>query len=99
MIKRRIMDTDCNKRRSLSNEENELAKKDLLIIGDIIRGKNNINSEDEKIKRLFPDSEKREKVAEPNTIREQLIERGVSMGLTRDNITDMLDKMLVDGNN
>ena len=38
------MDTDCNKRRSLSNEENELAKKDLLIIGDIIRGKNNINS-------------------------------------------------------
>jgi|TARA_B100001996_G_scaffold137468_1_gene104604 hypothetical protein len=96
------MEKDGKKRRSSSMssmEENELAKKDLLIIGDIIRGKNNINSEDEKIKRLFPDSEKREKVAEPNTIREQLIERGVSMGLTRDNVTDMLDKMLVDGNN
>jgi len=96
------MDTDCKKLRSSSMssmEENELAKKDLLIIGDIIRGKHNINSEDEKIKRLFPDSEKREKVAEPNTIREQLIERGISLGLTRENITDMLDKMLVDGNN
>tara|TARA_B100000482_G_C12494429_1_gene253998 strand:+ start:53 stop:343 length:291 start_codon:yes stop_codon:yes gene_type:complete len=96
------MEKDGKKRRSSSMssmEENELAKQDLLIIGDIIRGKNNINSEDEKIKRLFPDSEKREKVAEPNTIREQLIERGVSMGLTRDNVTDMLDKMLVDGNN
>jgi hypothetical protein len=92
-------DTNCRKRRNSSTEENELAKKDLLIIGDIIRGKDNVDSEDEKIKRLFPDSEKREKVAEPNTIREQLIGRGISMGLTRDNITDMLDKMLIDDNN
>ncbi len=48
------MEKDGKKRRSSSMssmEENELAKKDLLIIGDIIRGKNNINSEDEKIKR------------------------------------------------
>tara|TARA_X000000368_G_scaffold281630_1_gene223499 strand:- start:5207 stop:5503 length:297 start_codon:yes stop_codon:yes gene_type:complete len=88
---------DCEKkRRSASMDANELTKKDLLVIGDIIRGKNNIDSEDEKIKRLFPDSEKREKVAEPNTIREQLIDRGIEMGLSRQNISDMLDKMLVD---
>jgi len=84
------------KRRSASMDANELAKKDLLVIGDIIRGKNNIDSEDEKIKRLFPDSEKREKVAKPNSIREQLIGRGIEMGLSRENISDMLDKMLVD---
>lgn len=92
-------DIDCKKRRNSSTEENELAKKDLLIIGDIIRGKDDVDSEDEKIKRLFPDSEKREKVAEPNTIREQLIERGISMGLTRETISNMLDKMLIDDNN
>ena len=90
---------DCEKkRRSASMDANELTKKDLLVIGDIIRGKNNIDSEDEKIKRLFPDSEKREKVAEPNTIREQLIDRGIEMGLSRQNISDMLVKRLVNVN-
>ena len=73
--------------------ENESIKNDLSIIGHIIRGDKVIEPNDDTIKRLFPDSKKREQLVETNNMREKLIERAINMGWDKATITKLLDKM------